>query len=94
MNNCFITRHFGLLSIVKDTYADGNLAILIVDSDYGMDVATLSVNLPQHAHCLRHDEFFAKTYSENEEIAQDALVSGLFQDTGVRVDGWPIWRCR
>ncbi len=46
---------------------------------------------------LGDGEFFAKTWSENEEIAADALASGIFRDTG-RTSGdivnAPIWTFR
>ena len=48
-------------------------------------LATLSLNIPEKGNLLGEGEFFAKTYSENEEIAQACLASGRFEDTGKRV---------
>jgi len=54
----------------------------------------LSVNFPEVK--LGSGEFAAKTWSENEEIAEDALKSGLFIDTGKRIrSGYveaSVWR--
>ena len=84
--------------MVETTYADGNLAVLLVQVEDGEEFATLSVNLPRYAHHLRQGEFFAKTYSENAEIAAETLASGAVRDTGVRIETplgpTPVWRCR
>jgi hypothetical protein len=63
------------------TYVDGRLAIVGTLED-GEPFATLTVNLPEEA--LEPGQFFAKTWSENEEFASICLASGLFTDTGVR----------
>lgn len=47
----------------------------------GEGIAMLSVNIPESSHLLGENEFFVKTWSENEEIAKDALASGIFRDT-------------
>ena len=76
------TRSFGTLHVITGAYRhDGRLAVELVHED-GEPVATLSVNMPESAHLLGEGEFFAKTWSENEEIAEDALASGIFRDTG------------
>jgi len=89
---------FGRVSIVKLAYGNGCLAVQLVSAADGEEIATLSVNLPAYAHELGPNEFFAKTYAENQEISQEALASGLVCDTGARVDTdigpVPIWRCR
>lgn len=78
----FKTRLFGTAHIVTGTYQNGErLAVEIVDA-HGESIATLSVNMPEHAHLLGEHEFFAKTWSENGEIAEEALASGHFLDTG------------
>ncbi len=64
-------------------YLDGNRAIVLMDEAEGQ-YGTVSVNLPHAAHRLSVDEFFAKTYSENERLRKPALESGLFEDTGRR----------
>ena len=76
------TRQFGKAYVITDTYQNGGaLAVeIVVESDETSNV--LSVNLPEFSHLLGEGEFFAKTWSENEEIAEDALASGHFRDTG------------
>ena len=80
--SAFSTRRFGTATVVRSTYAeDGELAVTLFNDD-GEELAVLSVNLPASSHLLGENEFFAKTWSENEEIAEDALASGIFRDTG------------
>lgn len=84
--------------IVKlSKYSDnGRLAVSLVENDgictpYGH----LSVNTDA---VLDRGEFAVKTWSENEEIAEAALGTGFFTDTGKRVAcGFaeaPIWKLR
>jgi hypothetical protein len=84
----FETRHFGIAQVVTSPYRNGGkLAVELVDEN-GESIAMLSVNIPECSHVLGENEFFAKTWSENEEIAADALQSGIFQDTGRTSDGF------
>ena len=84
--------------IVKlNTYrGNGRIAVSLVENDeihspYGM----LSVNTDAQ---LSRGEFVVKTWSENEGIAQAALDSGFFEDTGKQVAcGFamaPIWKLK
>ena len=78
----FSTRHFGTATVITHSYQNGNqLAVELID-ERGEPITVLSVNIPECAHLLHEKEFFVKTWSENEELAKDALASGLFQDTG------------
>lgn len=78
----FLTRSFGTATVKTSTYVNGNaMSVEFVDKD-GESIAMLSVNFPESAHLLGENEFFAKTWEENEEIAEDALASGIFKDTG------------
>jgi DNA-binding MurR/RpiR family transcriptional regulator len=90
----FKTTSYGVAKVNKTTYADGNLAVALTDSN-GSPLAKLSINLPDYAYLLGENQFFAKTYSENTEIAQDALASGLFRQFNTTVqNGWvecPVW---
>jgi hypothetical protein len=72
------------LTAERGTYFDGN-TMIVLKSKNGSPWATLSVNLPKSAHLLKSNEFFAKTWSENEEVARWALLSECFRDTGMRV---------
>ena len=77
---------FGEAVVMLATYlrADGPMAVLLVDSETGERIGTLSVNLPESGE-LAEGEFCAKTWSENEPLAETAIGSGLFEDTGRRV---------
>jgi hypothetical protein len=90
----FNTTSYGVAKVNKTTYTDGNLAILLTD-DMGGPLAKLSVNLPEHSEFLEENQFFAKTYAENEEIAKDALKSGFFRELDKAImSGWvtfPVW---
>jgi hypothetical protein len=93
----FKSRLFGTAHVATGTYrSGGGLAVEIVDG-HGESIATLSVNMPEREHLLGENEFFAKTWSENEEIATEALASGHFLDTG-RTSGdvlnARIWRLK
>ena len=78
----FPTRHFGQVEVITLTYENGGgLAVALVD-EQGEPITVLSVNLPEFAHQLGEAEFFAKTWSENAPLADDALASGIFRDTG------------
>ena len=80
----FPTRSFGTAEVRASHYRiNGALAVELVDQD-GEPIAMLSANFPESAHVLGKNEFFAKTWEENEEIAEDALASGIFRDTGRR----------
>jgi hypothetical protein len=78
----FNTRLCGKAEVVTHTYQrGGKLAVELVAED-GETIAMLSVNIPNSLHLLGDGEFFAKTWSENMTIAEDALASGIFRDTG------------
>jgi hypothetical protein len=90
----FIARGYGKIHVVTSTYRHGDgLAVELVKN--GEPFAVLSVNIPEAAHRLGPNEFFVKTWSENAEIANDALASGIFRYTG-RTSGdtlsAPIWQ--
>jgi hypothetical protein len=90
-----VATPYGLFHAIQGTYGNGATAIQLRGPN-GEPVGTLSVNVPESAGELADDEFFAKTYSENEGFVQPALASGLFEDTGrvVRAGylSFPVWR--
>lgn len=80
----FNSPRWGTVHVRRATYgrADGPTAIVLTGDD-GEPLATLSVNLyrPDCSHDSRDlppDCFYAKCWSENEQLAEDALKSGLF----------------
>jgi len=78
----FLTRSFGTATVRTSTYQSGDAMSVELIDENGESIAMLSVNFPESAHLLGENEFFAKTWEENEEIAEDALASGIFKDTG------------
>ena len=89
---------WGDVEIVTDTYKNnGALAVQLVLCNEGEDLATLSVNMDD-SHLLGEGVFYAKTYSENEEIAKVAMDSGWFEKVGAgRQSGFvtlPLWKLR
>ena len=93
----FTSRSFGKVNVITGAYQHGGKLAVELVADSGEDIATLSVNMTKCSQLLGDGEFFAKTWSENEEIATDALASGIFRDTG-RTSGdivnAPIWTFR
>jgi hypothetical protein len=77
----FNTRLCGTANVVTNTYQHGGKLSVELVADDGEEIAMLSVNMPECSHLLSDGEFFAKTWSENETIAEDALASGIFRDT-------------
>jgi len=71
-------------TIHLDKYSEGGrLAIILICDDDGEEYGTLTVNMPEVP--LDPGEIIIKTWSENEQMAKAALMSGLFRDTGKRV---------
>ncbi|MNR71455.1 hypothetical protein D3C71_20810 [compost metagenome] len=81
------------LRILATTYATGHIAFAI-ETEEGEPCGCLSVNVPDVV--LEPGEFIAKTWAENEPLREPALATGLFQDTGKRIEvGFcegEIWR--
>ena len=78
----FNSRSFGKVNVITNTYRHGGKLSVELVADSGEEIAVLSVNMPERSPLLGDGEFFAKTWSENEEIAADALFSGIFRNTG------------
>jgi len=89
-----IKTRYGDMDVDITLYKTGGTAVILTQD--GQRFAILSVNFPFPEVELEHNEFAVKTWSENEEIAADALASGLFVDTGKRIrSGYveaPVWR--
>src|SRR6056297_913801 len=75
------------LNIDRTNYSDGNMAVVLTDQSDKCQFAVLSVNIPEFDYMLEDGkEFFAKTWSENQQIANQLRNSEFFKDTGLRVD--------
>jgi glutaminase len=78
------------------SYSNSEPAILIICKDDGSQYGTLSVNLPPIN--LGFNELAIKAWSENEELAKAAMETGLFEDTGKRIEtGFveaQVWRLK
>jgi len=86
-----ITHTIGLekynLDIESVQYTDNNLGVVIIDQKDRFQFTVLSTNIPKKQHLLENDsQFFAKTWSENQQIANQLRNSQFFKDTGRRVD--------
>lgn len=85
MRKTFESARWGTVTIQEERYNgadDGPLAILLVQD--GERLATLSVNMykPECSHDSRDLPahcFYVKDWSENVELASDAMESGLFK---------------
>lgn len=61
---------------------NGHMAVTLIEEDeFSSPYGSLSVNIDLP---LKDGEFFVKTWGENDELAQAALASGYFEDTGIR----------
>ena len=87
-----IKTRYGGMYVEVTTYKTGGMAVIL--NQNGQRYATLSVNFPEVKP--EEGEFAVKTWNENEQIAEDALASGLFIDTGKRIrSGYveaSVWR--
>lgn len=70
------------ISIMQGQYRDGGIALQLMDEEG--PYATFSYCIPGTP--LADNEFLAKTGSENESLRQPMMDTGLFVDTGRRVE--------
>lgn len=89
-----ITLYSEELRVEATNYNDGTQAVVLYDEDG--PYATFSVNM--EGVVLAPGEFCAKTWSENEDMREPMLASGLFEDTGRRIkQGFivaEVWRIK
>ncbi len=81
----FTSPRWGVVNVLRGTYqaANGPTAIALTLED-GEPLATLSVNMyrPDCSHDSRDlpaDCFYVKQWGENEQLADEAIKSGLFK---------------
>jgi hypothetical protein len=87
-----VTTKYGECLVCVDRYAKGaTIAVqLFATGDFPEPMGTLSTNIVGLQ--LPHDEFFVKTWSENEPLVAPLLACGLFADTGKRAGDAHIWK--
>jgi hypothetical protein len=77
------------------TYANKRMAIQYLTLD-GEPFGTLTVNVPEAF--IKNDEIIVRTTEENEQLAEAALKSGLFEDIGRRIPSGfiklSVWRIK
>ena len=90
----FSTRDWGIVTAKLTTYVEGGVPAMELWDEQGAYVGLLSTYLPGVE--LGSNEFTIKNWTENSRIAEDALASGHFEDTGRRIPtGFvqaPIWK--
>lgn len=81
----FVKTSFGKGEIIRSSYTNNNaVAVMVNHAVTEEPLWTLSVNILNPWYQLKENEFFVKTWSENEEIVRVCKASGLFEDTGER----------
>lgn len=78
----FVSRKCGTVTVHRGQYHNGALAVHLTtvnsEDEYPDLLTKLSVNF-DHSADLPENCFHVKEWSENEEIAQEAMASGLFK---------------
>jgi hypothetical protein len=70
------------VDLIRHQYVGGALSVVAYVVEGGVRTeryATLSVNIVGRSEHLPRETFFAKDWSENTQLAKDALASGLFE---------------
>lgn len=70
-----------VLKVEKTKYADGNLAVKLIDTQDGFDFAVVSINIPEEADKIEDNEFVFKTYSENEGLLEKMIDEKIVEVT-------------
>lgn len=71
--------------VIQTSYHNGTKALILVDNsdeDYGIPVATESVNIAGVSEYLPENQVALKTYSENEGILEALTSARIVRDTG------------
>ena len=88
----FQTRDYGEATISETHYTTNERKCIILNTKMGRITLTTNVSDAR----LEKGEFCIKNWSENVEVAEDAINSGLFIDTGKKIHSGhvlaPIWR--
>jgi hypothetical protein len=94
-----ISTPYGDATIHIGRYPSGGaIAVEVFLGPAPDDLWTFSTNLVPSGARIADDEFTVKSWSENEELVEPMLATGLFEDTGRRVpSGYveaPVWRLK
>lgn len=78
----FESAKWGTVKVLRGMYHNGTLAVHLTsrnpEDEYDDPLATLSVNF-DHSVDLPANCFHVKDWSENAELAEEAMASGLFK---------------
>lgn len=69
--------------IEKGRYGDGSIALKLVDTNDGSQIAIATVSVPNRYPPEGH--VFVKNWSENEGMVAALESAGVVHDTGIRV---------
>jgi len=83
----FTSKRWGTVHAKRSRYLVNDRLCIVLDGEECGPLTKLSVNLEREPE-LPEGCFHAKTWGENEELAQEALASGLFRPR----DGLPAVR--
>lgn len=83
MKNIKVKFKDWLCRVEFNTYSNNRLAILLIDADNGEDIATATVNMPEHD--LSPNEVIIKDYSENDGMLTALVEIGLVKPTGMQI---------
>jgi len=92
------TTDYGFATIQVRRYPAGGAIAVQLFTDEGEPLSTFSTNLVPYGATVEVDEFAVKAWAENEQFIQPMMDTGLFEDTGKRVQSnfamAPIWRLK
>lgn len=92
------TKSYGAASIEVGRYPHGGAIYVQLMCKDGEPLGTFSTNLVPYGASLQRDEFTVKSWGENEPLVESMLATGMFEDTGRRVESGfvqaPVWRMR
>ncbi len=72
------------VKVEKARYRNKRIALRLIDVDYGLPVATATINLPEQP--CEPDEAYIKNWSENDGVLDFLLVNGIVELTGKSYD--------
>ena len=91
MDNLIFVGEYGTFEncrIIKDTYANGGICLMLVDEEG--PIATCTINVPEVK--LGNNEVIIKDYSENKGILNFLVTNGIVEKPAqaVRISPWVV----